>query len=69
MFLKKWKYNGKEKKIVIRHIINDLESPDFFFVSGISSQTFTINRTAAEVGGNFFKPSVPLPPTLQTLRL
>ena len=39
----------------------------FFSYLVFLSRTFTINRTAAEVGGYSFKPSVPLPPTLQTL--
>ena len=40
----------------------------FFFYLGFLSQTFTNHRTAAEGGGHFFNPSLPLPPATQTLR-
>ena len=40
----------------------------FFFHLGILSQPFTNHRTAGEEGGHFFNSSLPLPPTLQTLR-
>ena len=39
----------------------------FFFYLGFLSRTFTIHRTAGEVGGYFFNSSLPLPPASQTL--
>ena len=39
----------------------------FFLYLGFLSRTFTIHRTAGEVGGYIFKSSLPLPPASQTL--
>ena len=40
----------------------------FFFYLGFLSRTFTIQGTAGEGGGYLSNSSLPLPPTLQTLR-
>ena len=44
-------------------------SASVFFYLGFLSQTFRINRTTREGGGNFHKSSLPLPTSSKTLRL
>ena len=47
---------------------NVFESSCYFFFLSFLSRTFMNHRTASEEGGHFFNPSLPLPPTSQTLR-